>query len=96
VLDAVQRREALIPMRYEECPQLTPTKIKAINKLYDVGPGGFGNGISTKKYANLCRVPRATAYRELTALCEMGVLVQTGVGRGAWYKPEERLLEKMV
>lgn len=31
---------------------------------------------------------RATAYRELTALCEMGVLVQTGVGRGTRYKLE--------
>ncbi len=83
-------------MRYEECPQLTPTQIKAINKLYDVGPDGFGNGISTKKYTYLCRVPRATAYRELTALCEMGVLVLTGVWRGTRYKPEERLLEKLV
>jgi len=47
-----------------------------------LGPEGFANGISSEKYVNLCRVSRATAYRELTALCEMGVLVQTGVGRG--------------
>ncbi len=67
-------------------PQLTPTQTKAINKLYDVGPEGFVNGISTEKYVNLCRVSRATAYRELTALCEMGVLVQTGVGRGTRYQ----------
>lgn len=67
-------------------PQLTPTQTKAINKLYDVGPDGFANGISTEKYVNLCRVSRATAYRELTALCEMGVLVQTGAGRGTRYK----------
>jgi hypothetical protein len=45
---------------------------KAVNKLYDVGPEGFANGIGTKKYVNLCRVSRAKAYRELTA---MGVLV---------------------
>ena len=96
MLDAVQRREAYIRMRYAGCPQLTPTQIKAINKLYDVGPDGFGNGISTKKYANLCRVPRATAYRELTALSEMGVLVQTGTGRETRSKPQERLLEKLV
>ena len=70
----------------EQHPQLTPTQTKAINKLYDVGPDGFANGISTEKYVNLCRVSRATAYRELTALCEMGVLVQTGVGRGTRYK----------
>ena len=41
--------------------------------------------MSTEKYVNLCGVSRATAYRELTALCEMGVLVQTGVGRGTRY-----------
>ena len=69
----------------EQHPQLTPTQTKAINKLYDVGPDGFVNGISTEKYVNLCRVSRATAYRELTALCEMGVLVQMGVGRGTRY-----------
>jgi Fic family protein len=70
----------------EQHPELTPTQSKAINKLFDVGPEGFANGISTEKYVNLCRVSRATAYRELTALCEMGVLVQTGVGRGTRYR----------
>ncbi len=75
----------------EQHPQLTPTQTKAINKLYDVGPDGFVNGISTEKYVNLCRVSRATAYRELTALCEMGVLVQTGTGRGTRYKLEDLL-----
>ena len=70
----------------EQHPELTPTQTKAINKLFDLGPEGFAtNGISTEKYVNLCRVSRATAYRELTALCEMGVLVQTGVGRGTRY-----------
>jgi Fic family protein len=72
-------------MQYEQYPQRTPMQIKAINKLYDVRPDGFANGISTEKYVNLCRVSRATAYRELTALCEMGVLVQTG-GRGTRYQ----------
>ncbi len=69
----------------EQHPQLTPTQAKAISKLYDVGTDGFANGISTEKYVNLCRVSRATAYRELTALCEMGVLVQTGAGRATRY-----------
>lgn len=75
----------------EQHPQLTPTQTKAINKLYDVGPDGFVNGISTEKYVNLCRVSRATAYRELRALCEMGVLVQTGAGRGTRYKLKDLL-----
>lgn len=67
-------------------PPFTPTQTKVANKLYDVGPDGFANGISTEKYVNLCRVSRATAYRELTALCEMGVLVKTGIGRGTRYQ----------
>ena len=64
----------------EQHPYLTLSQTKAINKLYDAGPEGFVNGISTQKYVNLCRVLRATAYRELTALCEMGLLVQIGAG----------------
>jgi len=74
----------------EQHPQLTLTQTKAINKLYDVEPDGFVNGISTEKYVNLCGVSRATAYRELTALCEIGVLVQTGTGRGTRYKLERQ------
>ena len=69
----------------EQYPLLTPTQSKVINKLYDVGPEGFANGISTEKYVSFCRVSRTTANRELTALCNMGVLVQTGAGRGARY-----------
>ena len=65
---------------------LTPSQSKAINKLYDAGPDGFSGGLSTEKYVNLCGVSRATAYRELTALCEAGLLVQTGSGRGTRYQ----------
>ena len=69
----------------EQHPELTATQTKAINKLYDVGPDGFINGISTEKYVNLCRVSRATAYRELTVLVALGLLVKPGVGRGTRY-----------
>ena len=43
------------PELREQHPELTPTETKAINKLFDVGPNGFANAISTKKYVNLCR-----------------------------------------
>ena len=85
-MQAAMRKTRFWEALREQHPQLTPTQTKAINKLYDVGPDGFVNGISTEKYVNLCRVSRATAYRELRALCEMGVLVQTGAGRGTRYK----------
>ena len=81
---AVQKTRFWAELR-ERFPQLTSTQTKAINKLYDAGPDDFACGMSTEKYVNLCGVSRATAYRELTALCEMGVLVQMGVGRGTRY-----------
>lgn len=80
----------------EKHPQLTPTQTKAINKLYDAGPDGFAGGMSTEKYVNLCGVSRATAYRELSALCEMGVLVQTGVGRGTRYQLQHPALNALA
>jgi Fic family protein len=65
---------------------LTPSQVKAINKLYDAEPEGFSGGMSTEKYVNLCGVSRATAYRELSSLCEAGLLSQTGTGRGTRYQ----------
>ncbi len=85
-MQAAMRKTRFWAELREQHPQLTPTQTKAINKLFDAGPDGFANGISTEKYVNLCRVSRATAYRELTALCEMGVLVQIGTGRGTRYQ----------
>lgn len=70
----------------EQHPQLTPTQTKCINKLFDAEPEGFAGGMSTEKYVNLCGVSRATAYRELTELCQAGLLVQTGVGRATRYQ----------
>ncbi len=84
-MQAATRKTRFWAALREQHPQLTPTQTKAINKLYDAGPEGFSGGMSTEKYVNLCGVSRATAYRELTALCEMGALVQTGVGRGTRY-----------
>jgi Fic family protein len=84
-MQAAMRKTRFWTELREQHPQLTATQTKAINKLYDVGPEGFANGISNEKYVNLCRVSRATAYRELTALCEMGVLVPMGAGRGTRY-----------
>ncbi len=56
-----------------------------LNKLYDFGPDGFANGLSTEKYTSIAQVSRATAYRELTDLVVQGVLVKSGVDRGTRY-----------
>lgn len=66
-------------------PQLTPSQRKVANKLYDAGPDGFLGGMSTEKYVAIAGVSRATAYRELTEMVELGVMTRTGQGRGTRY-----------
>ncbi|MCR6476866.1 Fic family protein [Variovorax sp. ZS18.2.2] len=66
-------------------PQLTPSQRKVVNKLYDAGPDGFLGGMSTEKYVAIAGVSRATAYRELTEMVELGVMTRTGQGRGTRY-----------
>lgn len=64
---------------------LSASQHKALGRLFDAGPQGFVGGLSTEKYVNLTGVSRATAYRELTQLTELGLLVRTGQGRGTRY-----------
>lgn len=66
-------------------PGLSASQRKALGRLLEAGPGGFAGGMSTEKYVNLTGVSRATAYRELTQLVEMGLLVRSGEGRGTRY-----------
>ena len=85
-MQAAMRKTRFWAELREQHPQLTPTQTKCINKLFDAEPEGFAGGMSTEKYVNLCGVSRATAYRELTELCQAGLLVQTGVGRATRYQ----------
>jgi Fic family protein len=70
----------------EEHPHLTASQKKVLNKLYDAGPGGYSGGMSTEKYVAVSGVSRATAYRELTALVDAGLLLRLGQGRGTRYE----------
>ncbi len=47
---------------------------KVINRLLDARQGGFEGGLSTKKYASMTKVSRATAYREISDLVKKQVL----------------------
>ena len=67
-------------------PGLTQTQRKALARLFDAQPDGFKGGMSTEKYVNLTSTSRATAYRELTQLAELGLLEKTGQGRGTRYQ----------
>jgi Fic family protein len=65
---------------------LSASQRKALARLFDAQPEGFAGGMSTEKYVNLTGVSRATAYRELTALSELGLLAKSGQGRGTRYE----------
>jgi Fic family protein len=59
---------------------------KVINRLLDAGPEGFQGGLTTRKFAGIAHVSRATAYREIADLLAKGVLRQNpGRGRSASY-----------
>ncbi len=64
---------------------LSERQKKVINRLLDAGKGGFEGGLTNRKYASMTNVSRATAFRELEALSNMGVIRQTGGGRSARY-----------
>lgn len=62
---------------------------KVINRLLDVGPGGFKGGLKNKKYMGIAHTSRATAQRELADLVQKGVLVRRpGGGRSVSYDLE--------
>lgn len=66
--------------------QLSEHQRKVVNRLLDAGPGGFQGGLTTRKFAGLAHVSRATAYREIAALLAKGILRQNpGRGRSTSY-----------
>jgi len=66
--------------------QLTERQKKVINRLLDEGPEGFVGGLTTKKYASMTLASRATAFRELDQLMELGILERIGLGRAVRYE----------
>jgi len=67
--------------------QLTERQKKVINRLLDEGPEGLvGGGLTTKKYASMTHASRATAFRELDQLMELGILERIGQGRSVRYE----------
>ena len=66
--------------------KLTERQKKAINRLLDTGPDGFEGGMTTQKYASMTHCSRATAFRELDQLYELGMLQRIGQGRSVRYE----------
>jgi Fic family protein len=65
--------------------RLTARQKKVINRLLDEGLEGFEGGLTTKKYASMTHASRATAFRELDQLLELGILSRIGQGRAVRY-----------
>lgn len=58
---------------------------EVLNKLLEAGPNGFEGGLSNKKYQSMTKASSATATRDLQALVDAGMLVQSGGGRSVRY-----------
>jgi Fic family protein len=67
-------------------PHISSAQCKALARLLEAEPAGFAGGMSTEKYVHLTGTSRATAYRELTQLVELGLLTRSGAGRGTRYQ----------
>lgn len=73
---------------WKMCAQtaLSERQRKVINRLLDVGRGGFEGGLTTRKYVAIAGVSRATAFREMDQLVRLGILKQNPAGgRSASY-----------
>jgi Fic family protein len=60
---------------------LSDRQKKVVNKLLDVGRGNFKGGLTTRKYAAIAKVSKATAFREISYLVQQG-LITANEGRG--------------
>ncbi len=84
--------------RFWEVHQLTDInkrQEKVLNRLLDVGKEGFVGGMTTRKYMQLTRTSRATAYRELSDLVDKRCLKPiASKGRSAAYEIDWAVIEK--
>jgi Fic family protein len=72
-------------MRHRET-ELNERQRKVLNRLLDAGAGGFGGGMTNRKYKNLTKTSTQTATRDLSDLVDKGCLVVIGAGRSTSYE----------
>lgn len=65
---------------------LSDRQRKVVNRLLEAGPEGFEGGMTTRKYAAMTGASRATAFRELNQLHEVGIFRRVGQGRSVRYE----------
>uniref|UniRef100_UPI004047E814 Fic family protein n=1 Tax=Roseivirga sp. TaxID=1964215 RepID=UPI004047E814 len=62
--------------RFEK--QLNERQLKAVERIFREGFGGFKGGMSAKNYQTISGAPSATATRDLTKMVEIGALRRVG------------------
>ena len=58
---------------------------KFVDKMLELGPAGFPDGLKSSKYESMTGAARATAYRDLADLVQMGMLSSEGALKGTRY-----------
>jgi Fic family protein len=66
--------------------KLSERQKKVVNRLLDTGPEGYEGGMTTQKYTSMTHCSRATAFRELDQLFQIGVFQRVGQGRAVRYQ----------
>ena len=66
--------------------ELNERQKKVVNLILEAGPGNFTGGLTTRKYVNITKVSRATAFREIADMLNKKILRQLpGKGRSVHY-----------
>ena len=66
--------------------QLNERQKKVLSRILEAGPGNFAGGLTTRKYVNIAKTSRATAFREIADMLGKKVLRQLpGKGRSVHY-----------
>jgi len=66
--------------------QLNERQKKVLNRILEAGPGNFVGGLTTRKYASIAKVSRATAFREIADMLDKKILRKLpGRGRSVHY-----------
>ena len=66
--------------------QLNERQKKVLNRILKAGPGNFTGGLTTRKYASIVKVSRATAFREIADMLDKKLIRQLpGRGRNVNY-----------
>lgn len=64
---------------------LNPRQERALLRLFEAGPDGFGGGMSASNYQTITKASAATATRDLVELVELGAVTRTGDRRTTRY-----------